>query len=244
MTAEVDLVLAELVDSAGRHREVGVESSELAAAAVLDGSPVREPRFFRGQLTKSGFWWASSFERLVAYESQYERRAIVEPDWDPDVVGLLEQPLRLVYDLGGCRFDHTPDLLAVHSDGSWVLIDVRPSEFQHDDRFLRHRVATEGFCDERGWEYRVDAAPLGMRSENLDLFAAARRPTDLARRLADDLVARCTEPTTLSDLGGEPAALVRQAALCALWERRLRTDLGRPFSSASVLEPWAGGHRG
>lgn len=60
-----------------------------AELAELAGSlPVREFRWYKGQRHYSGWYWSSTTNGLVAYESRLELARIMLADFDPSVTAI------------------------------------------------------------------------------------------------------------------------------------------------------------
>ena len=74
-------------------------------------------------------WWLATTGRHVGFESWLERDHAMLLDFDRDVCGLSSQPFTLTWrDLAGKAVSHTPDYFARMSDGSAVVVDVRPAD--------------------------------------------------------------------------------------------------------------------
>lgn len=103
---------------------------------------------FKGQCSFQGSWWFATGEH-VGFESWVERDVVTMLDFDPDVVAALSQPFWLSWSDGNRHRRHVPDYFARLSNGSAVVIDVRPDErIGADDAGVF--AATERACDAVG----------------------------------------------------------------------------------------------
>jgi hypothetical protein len=93
-----------------------------------DCSPVRSVRTFKGQRNFDGLWWLATTGRHVGFESWLEREHLMLLDLDPDVVGVSSQPFWLRWRSDGRARQHAPDFFARCTDGSGLVVDVRPDE--------------------------------------------------------------------------------------------------------------------
>jgi hypothetical protein len=66
----------------------------LPADDVLAGLPVREFRSYHGQRHYSGWYWSSTGQRMVAYESRLELARIMLTDFEPGVTAIAAQPVQ------------------------------------------------------------------------------------------------------------------------------------------------------
>jgi hypothetical protein len=103
-----------------RRADGGVAESRLDrvdVAELISGRPVRDFRWYRGRRFYSGWFWSSTMQRLVAYESRLELARVLLADFDPAVVGIAAQPFQLVGEYAGRVRRHVPDLLLLHGSG-------------------------------------------------------------------------------------------------------------------------------
>ncbi|MGW1365125.1 hypothetical protein ACWCQP_48110 [Streptomyces chartreusis] len=57
-----------------------------------DCRPSRAFPVYRGQKNFTGWWWTSTTDTHVGYESWLERAVLIGLDFDSDVVGISSQP--------------------------------------------------------------------------------------------------------------------------------------------------------
>jgi hypothetical protein len=86
-------------------------------------------------------------------------------DFDPDVAGIASQSFRLDFELDPGHRWHIPDYFARLSDGTGVVIDVRPGD-RIGERDRAVFTATESACASVGWGHRrVGGLPPGLRCQ-------------------------------------------------------------------------------
>ncbi|MEU5076830.1 TnsA-like heteromeric transposase endonuclease subunit [Streptomyces asoensis] len=74
-------------------------------------------------------------------------------DCDPQVAGLVSQPVRLLWPTRRGRLGHVPDFFGRRVDGTGVVVDVRPEDrIELDD--TEAIAATERVCELAGWSFR------------------------------------------------------------------------------------------
>ena len=99
---------------------------------VVSGLPVREFRWYRNRKHYSGWYWSSTMEGLVAYESRLELARIMLADFDPCVVAVAAQPFRLIGADGARIRRHVPDILLVDVEGGVTVVDVKAPHKRED----------------------------------------------------------------------------------------------------------------
>ena len=117
--------------------------AELTAAVVLSAVPWRAVRSHRGQKHLPGLYWSSTTGAHVVYASRLELAPLLFADFDPDVVGIVAQPLLVREE----RRRHVPDFLLSRADGSVLIVNVKPAD----------RLGTDEVADAMAWAARVFA---------------------------------------------------------------------------------------
>jgi hypothetical protein len=121
------------VDARSQRQAAGLDG--VAGVAFEDAVPVRDFPSYRRQRHFPGMWWLATTGRHVGFESWLERDHAMLLDFDRDVCGLSSQPFTLTWrDRAGKKVSHTPDYFARMSDGSAVVVDVRPADRGPDRR--------------------------------------------------------------------------------------------------------------
>lgn len=215
---------------------------ELALAPMVSVDPVRGFSWNRNQRHRPGLQYMVSTGRLHGAESLQEARLLLVLDFAGNVVDVVSQPLKLVFEAVGGERSHTPDYLVVTREGVW-LIDVRPERLIRPGDLEKFAAAAEAslVC---GWRYIVAARWREHVPAALDAISSQRRP------LADPLGLRpvlldlvrdgcCRFGEAATAAGFEPVA--RAQLLHLLWRRKLGVDLAEPLGDRSVLASGSGG---
>jgi hypothetical protein len=200
--------------------------------------PVRAFSSYRGQRSFPGLWWSSTTSEHVGYESWLERDQVMALDFDPDVIGLSSQPLRLLWKQDGKDRSHTPDYFARLRDGTGVVIDVRDDD-RIEPRDEEAFAATARACGSVGWEFRRVGAIDAARAANLRWLAGYRHPRCMDPAPAGRLRQAFREPLPLLDgarLAGDPIAVL-PVLYHLLWKHELSADLdSAPLSASSAVQ--------
>jgi hypothetical protein len=107
--------------------ELTVNLPDALRAAFEAVPPVRSFARYRGQRSNTGLWWSASTGGHVGVRVLVERDHLMLLDFDPKVVAIASQPFRLHYDDGTCARRHVPDFFVRLTDGTGVVLDVRPA---------------------------------------------------------------------------------------------------------------------
>lgn len=202
--------------------------------------PARSFPSFKGQRNFPGWWWSSTMERHVGYESWLERDWVMVLDFDPQIVGIASQPFWLHWPAPDGPRRHLPDYFARRTDGTGVVVDVRADnrvEQVDADAF----AATAAACTEVGWEFRRVGAVDAVLAANVRWLSRYRHPRcgrreDLAGRLLEVLA----QPMPLfagAELVGD-RLVVLPVLYHLLWRQVLAADLGTALLGPSSLV-WA-----
>lgn len=209
-------------------------------AELASSLPVREFRWYKGQRHYSGWYWSSTMNGLVAYESRLELARIMLADFDPSVTAIAGQPFRLIGADGARVRKHVPDVLLVTADGGATVVDVK-SPHKRDDPDVRAVMQwTRDTVGLRGWGFEEwYGAPSDLLT-NVRFLAGYRRRTVIDESLIPVIREAAIEPVTITDLERSIAlesVVVRPVILHLLWAGALVTDLDRPLDGLSVVAP-------
>lgn len=220
-------------------REVPVES--VRARDVTGLVPWRCFRSHRGQRHYSGAYWSTTTGEHVGYESRLELARLLFADMDPTVAWIVAQPFRMVAEIDGKQRSHVPDYLMSMVDGSFVVVDVKPSR-RLDDPAVRFTFdwARETVAD-CSWGFEVFSEPDRVLLGNVRFLAGYRRGwlfdadrvAAVDQAVADGMSIGEAERALASS--SDPRS-VRPVLMHLLWSGRLRTDLTRPLSAMHMLE--------
>ena len=233
-------VSATFIDAAGRKHE-GVELAELRQRDFVGYLPVRDFGAHREQEHLPGYYFFSSVNRLIAYESRLEMFHLMDFDFSGEVVGALPQPLRLAFAEVKGAPAHTPDFLIFVRGGGMTLVDVKPRDKAGLEKNRRVFALTEGVCNELGWRYEVRVEHEPTYLSNLKWLAGYREPPPAWRDWAEGLIEACGDGQRaigdVLDVVGSPV-LSRPTLFHLLWKRVLVTDMQTLLQDSSPL--WLG----
>jgi hypothetical protein len=209
---------------------------EMSLAPTVSVDPIRGFAWSRNQRHRPGLVYMVSTGRHHGAESTQEARLLMMLDFAGEVLDVVSQPLKLVFETSHGQRAHTPDYLAVTRQGVW-LIDVRPEHLIKLDDLEKFAASLETSLA-FGWHYVLAARWRDHVPAAVDAFSSQRRelPDPLALRpvvldLARSGKASFGEVAAAS--GCEPVA--RAQLLHLLWRRRLGVDLAEPLADSSIL---------
>lgn len=204
------------------------------------GVPSRSFPSYRGQRNFTGWYWSATAGGHVPYESWLERDHLMRLDFDSEVVGVAAQPFGLSWrdsELG--PLTHTPDLFARRTDGTGLVVDVRPDD-RIGERDAVKFAGTRDACALVGWEYERVGELDPVFAANLRWLAGFRH----ARVMREDTAA------ALRRVFAGGAGLLAGARACGdpvhvlpvvyhlLWCRQLAVDLeSSPLSASAWVTP-------
>lgn len=215
----------------------------VAVEDLAECLPVREFRWYKGRRHYSGWYWSSTVNRLVIYESRLELARIMLADFDAAVVGIAAQPFQLVGADGDRIRRHVPDLLVVNGDGGPTVVDVKPAS-KRDDPDVRALMAwTRETVSSRGWAFEEWYGAPPRLLANITFLAGYRRPMVIEEALIPQVLGAAAGGRTIVDVERSlrPAhpAVVRPVVLHLLWHGELHADLAVPLDGTSVVRPHA-----
>jgi hypothetical protein len=191
-------------------------------------APARSFPSFRGQRNFPGWWWSSTMERHVGYESWLERDHVMLLDWDPQVTAFASQPFWLHWLATDGPRRHLPDYFARRADGGAVVVDVRADD-RIEVRDAEAFEATASACASVGWEFRRVGTLPPVFAANVRWLSRYRHPR-CGRR--EDLAAAALEvfaqPMPLFAGAGQigDRLAVLPVLYHLLWRQALVVDLG------------------
>ena len=202
-----------------------------------DVAPARSFPSYRGQRNFPGWWWSSTMNRHVGYESWLERDQVMLLDFDTQVAAFASQPFWLHWPAADRVRRHLPDYFARQVDGVGVVIDVRA-----DDRVeptdAQAFAATSVACEAVGWRFRRVGTLDGVFAANVRWLSRYRHPR-CGRR--EDLIVCLLEvfaqPMPLF-AGAERVGdrlLVLPVLYHLLWRQVLAVDLRTALLGPSTL---------
>jgi hypothetical protein len=198
--------------------------------------PVRTFSRFHGQRNNPGLWWSATQRRHIGFESWLERDHLTLLDFDPGIVAIAAQPFRLCWHEHDGSRSHVPDFFARCSDGTAVVLDVRPAA-RIGPKDAAVFATTRAACALTGWRYRLVHEPDPVLMANVRWLAGYRHPRCHRPDLECAAETVFANPTPL--MAGAAALGDRLATLPAvfhlMWQRRLFADLSLPLSDETLL---------
>ena len=91
----------------------------------------------------------------IGFRSLWEKRAMTLLDEDSFVASFQYEPLGVPYEWDGNPRFTLPDFLATMTDGSVVMIEVKPRGYTYAPKEQAKADACLAFCEQRGWKYEV-----------------------------------------------------------------------------------------
>lgn len=232
-----------------RYRSAGGQAvdttlDQAVLGELLSSLPVREFRWHRDQKHYSGWYWSSTTQGLVAYESRLELSRIMLADFDPGVTAIAGQPFRMTGADGARIRRHVPDILLGKADGGAVVIDVKAPRKREDPEVRALMEWTRITIGLRGWGFEeFYGAPPALLA-NVRFLAGYRRRAIIEESLLPAVrEAAARGGGAIADLERAVPAdpvLARPAVLHLLWTGELTADLNRPLEALSIVAPRAG----
>lgn len=233
-------VRAAYVTAEGVEREADLPEIDLRDVAW--GMPVRLPPSYAGQRNYPGLFWSTTNRDHVVYESLLELSWLWLADFDPTVVRIAAQPLRVVGPDRSAQRVRYPDFVALDTWGRSLVVDVKPERLLAKPEVQASLAWTSRVMGEAGIAYAIwSGAPLVVL-RNVRLTASARRPGLVPEEAINAAVASCpADGCSIGDLEARLRDLVgaipvRATVLAALWKSRLRCDMTRPITVSSQVE--------
>jgi hypothetical protein len=225
----------EFADGAGlRQRE---SLSACVNVAFESVAPVRGFRWSKGLGSFAGWWWSSTMDRHVGFESWLERDHVMLLDFDAEVAAFSSQPFWLCWGGLDRARRHAPDFFVRRADGTAVVIDVRADE-RIEPADAEVFDATARACADVGWGFRRMGVEEPTRVANVRWLSRYRHPRCGARPgVAERLVGAFSRPRPLFDgvaeIGDRIAVLPVLYHL--LWCGLLEADLSTALHPATVV---------
>jgi hypothetical protein len=199
--------------------------------------PVREFPSYQGQRSFSGFWWSSTMQDLVGFESWLERDQVMMLDFSRKVKAFASQPFWLSWPAGTKVREHAPDYFARLLDGTGLVIDVRADDDikpQDAEAF----AATEAACETVGWIYRRVGAIDPVLAANVRWLSDYKHPHYLRPDHTSALKMAFAQPAPLLATVrsvGDPIGVL-PSLFHLMWRGVLHADLaGGPLTGTTLV---------
>jgi hypothetical protein len=158
-------------------------------------------------------------------------------DFDPRIVALRAQPMRIQCLDSGGSWEHVPDLFVRLSDGSARVVDVKNPVRMNDADVQLQAARTREICERIGFQFTLVSGPPPIPWSNIRWLAAYRRPFALPAGLQERVIEQAVQPVRIDDLVGafDVPELARTAVLRACWFGQLTFDLHAPLRDSSLV---------
>ncbi|WP_323746868.1 TnsA-like heteromeric transposase endonuclease subunit [Catenulispora pinisilvae] len=158
-----------------------------------DVAPVRRFPSFQGQRNFPGTWWAATSGELIGFESWLERDRIMLLDFSSQVTAFSSQPFWLTWLDEDRPRRHAPDLFARLSDGTGLVIDVRPDN-RISPKDAETFALTAAACESVGWRYERVGEVATVLAANVRWLAGYRHPRCMNLPIASELLRAFSTP--------------------------------------------------
>lgn len=208
----------------------------LAETPIDTLEPIRPPNNYRGQRHITGLYYSPVTGQHHVFESRLEQSALIRIDFELRPQAIATQPFALLYDEGGKRRGHIPDILLDLEGQRPLVIDVKPKAFV--EKNARPFGALRDACAEMGWDYAIWTEPDPVYASNLSFLFGYHRPPPSLAPVTEVLLARLALGSlslveVVADLG--LSSLTRPVLFHLLWTRAIHTDLYHRLTDDSVL---------
>lgn len=215
---------------------------EVDAARVVRGLPVRVPVSRAGQRNYSGWYWSSTVERHLVYESLLERDRLLLADFCPTVRQIAAQPF-WVRGYDGSTFRcHVPDNMLEHFDGSFTVVDVKAEQMLSKHEVGAVLTWTDGLCRQRGWGYEVWSGVNALELRNVRFLSMAKRSRFVDHQAREHVATVVRDGMSIDEIlaaaekkTGMNRSLSMTAVLEQLWMSNWIVDLRAPLSGKSLV---------
>ncbi len=222
-------------------------TSALSYLPFETSAPIRAFPAYRARRAHQGRYWFSGSRSRVNFESLFERTALRVMDFRGDIVRVSSNPFWLLWpnDAGPKR--HAPDFFARRTNGSVLVVDVKPESRITDNDRAQH-ARTRDVCVQLGWEYEEFTSIDPVTDRNLRLLAGYSRPqfafdSAAAQAAMTALSAAATRRLHLADLLDTVCRTIGfddGTGLCGIyhmiWSGQLHVDLTCPLAWDSEIQ--------
>lgn len=187
-----------------------------------------------------GYLWSHKSRRLIPWESQLERQALLVMDSNPKILWIREYQQETIIGDGEDAFTAYPDYIAKYVDGSEEIVEVK-SDLALKNMEVKLRLSLVAVHFQRlGKRYRVLAEKEICRQPrlgNLERLATFRRPQARSRLVEDSRVQDLQKLKSSTTVGYVASRFGNEARAHELIANGiLRANLDEPLSLSSRLE--------
>lgn len=199
--------------------------------------PTRRFGSYYRQRHHTGWYWAATTESLVGFESWLERDRLMLLDHDSRVSDIASQPFRLSWPGKTRRVTHVPDYFVRLSDGSALVVDVRPAERVGPEDESKFAMTRRICLAMERWDYWLLHEPEPVRMANIRWLAGYRHPRNVDSRFLEPLLEVFSGERSLVEgveAVGDPL-LVLPTCFHLLWRGDLLAKMDMPFDDRSTV---------
>lgn len=201
-------------------------------------SAVRKPAFYKGQASLPGYFWMSTMDSLVMYESRLEMVVLLQLDFNPLVSTVISQPCVIYFSENAKRYRHTPDFFVKYTNDVGELINVKPKKFVNTDRNIRSFGACQNASVEMGFasSVRTEMEPIFLK--NLWWLSGYRRQPPHTQAYGAYLIECASSGMSIDEIlqGADCAALVRPVLFYMIWKGLLSVNLYEKLNGKTVTQ--------
>lgn len=225
------------IDFDGKRQNAGQ-----GAALRLNITPQPKAERAREPVTRSrglvrGQSPSTKMNRMIAWESQLERKACYHFEFSPAVVAYREQPQTLHIPNQGQMFRYTPDFELTFYNGEICYVEVKPLSKLRSPQVMERLQLAHQFLAEKGYNFIV------LTDEELNFSNRIRNFTILRHYLRFEVPAQIVEQAkawmsyrSAPTLGALSCFLgLQSTAFALLAQLHIRFDLDKPLTKSSLL---------
>ena len=159
-------------------------------------------------------------------------------DFDRDVRGLSSQPFTLTWrDPAGKKVSHTPDYFARMSDGSVVVVDVRPADRVKPPDAAKFEMTASACEAVPGWSFRLVHEPDPVLAGNVRWLSGYRHPRHDRRQVSGllrEVFLGGAELLAGAEAAGDPIGVL-PVLFHLMWGGDLLADVSVPLHDATLV---------
>ena len=158
-------------------------------------------------------------------------------DFDRDVCGLASQPFTLTWRDPAGKVSHTPDYFARMSDGSGVVVDVRPADRVKPADAAKFAMTASACAAVAGWSFRLVHEPDPVLAANVRWLSGYRHPRHdrpEVSGLLREVFAGGEELLAGAEMAGDPIGVL-PVLFHLMWRGDLLADVGVPMHDATIV---------
>ena len=193
---------------------------------------IRTGNRYPKQRNYHGHNWFGNTQQQIWFESLFERHALLWLDHTRDIVAIACQPMMMTF---GDGTEHVPDFVALLSDHSQIVYDVKPSRLVPKAQAQFDKTAA--LCRTVGWGFEVLSDLPRQLHINLDWIASFRHPRFAAEPDATQVLLDALHtPLPLDEVAALLPALFGKPAIYHLvWMGQLHLNLNSLLSNSTLV---------